>query len=321
MRDLVVALSGQPEYRAPIIDGMLGVALMSKKEPTVDSTRRTLLATGAAAAAVAAAERAFGQADSGAAEAGMGYYERGDVRIRYHDVGSGYPLLLIPGGGLNSSIGNFASGRPFNAIEEFKGEYRCITMDLRNSNTGQSSGPLEIDRPWDSHTDDQIGLMDHLGIDEFMVMGFCIGGPYIWNLLERAPNRVTAAVIAQPVGFNARNPGYFYENFMNNWGSEFLERRPDVTAEMVDDFLTAMFRSDNDFVFTVTRDFARNCQTPILVLPDDTSGHPYDIAMESAFLAPNAQLSLYPWKVPEDRIPLALRHIRSFLRAHQPVGA
>ena len=42
--------------------------------------------------------------------------------------------------------------------------------------------------------DDQIGLMDHLGIDKFMVMGFCIGGPLIWNLLKRAPNRVVAAV-------------------------------------------------------------------------------------------------------------------------------
>jgi len=298
-----------------------GVPLMSEKDSTVDSTRRAILATGAAATAIAATERAFGQAGPGEADAGMSYYERGDVRIRYNDVGSGFPLLLIPGGGLNSSIGNFASGRPFDAIEEFKGEYRCITMDLRNSNTGQSSGPLEVDRPWDSHTDDHIGLMDHLGIDEFMVMGFCIGGPYIWNLLERAPERVTAAVIAQPVGYNSRNPDYFYDNFTNNWGAGFLERRPDVTAEMVNDFLTAMFRSDNDFVFTVTRDFARNCQTPILVLPDDTAGHPYAIAMESAFLAPNAQLSMYPWKVPEDRIPMALRHIRSFLTSHLPADA
>jgi hypothetical protein len=31
-------------------------------------------------------------------------------------------------------------------MEEFKGEYRCITMDLRNANGGQS-GPLEIERP------------------------------------------------------------------------------------------------------------------------------------------------------------------------------
>ena len=63
---------------------------------------------------------------------------------------------------------------------------------------GQSSGPLEIDRPWDSHTDDQLALMDHLGIDKFMVLGFCIGGPLIWNLLKRAPDRVVAGVLASP---------------------------------------------------------------------------------------------------------------------------
>jgi hypothetical protein len=40
--------------------------------------------------------------------------------------------------------------------------------------------------------------------------------------------------------------------------------------------------------------------------------------MESAGLAPQAQVSLYPWKEPKDRIPLAVRHVRTFLRAHAP---
>src|ERR671931_2521591 len=124
----------------------------------------------------------------------MAFYERGDVRIHYEQVGSGFPLLLIAGGGLNSSISGLKSGSPFNPIEEFKNEYRCIAADLRNANAGQSSGPLEIDRPWDAYTDDHIGLMDHLRIDKFMVLGFCIGGPFISNLLQHAPNPVLATV-------------------------------------------------------------------------------------------------------------------------------
>jgi hypothetical protein len=74
-------------------------------------------------------------------------------------------------------------------------------------------------------------------------------------------------------------------------------------------------------VFTVTRDFVRDCQTPILVLPDDVPAHPYAVAMESVHLAPNAQVSLYPWKDTPDKIPLAVRHIRTFLKAHRPGAA
>jgi pimeloyl-ACP methyl ester carboxylesterase len=251
----------------------------------------------------------------------MPFYQRGDVRIHYEEAGSGFPLLLIPGGGLNSTISFFTGRAPFNAIEEFKSEYRCITADLRNANGGQSSGPLEIDRPWDAYTDDQLGLMDHLGIKEFLVMGFCIGGPFIWNLLRRAPERIVAAVLAQPSGFRPEMPDLFYQNNIKGWGPPLCARRPEITMEMVDAFLTKMYRSNPDFVFTVTRDFVRACQTPILVLPEDVPPHPLAVALETVSLAPKAESSLYPWKEPKDRIPLAVRHVRSFLRAHLPVTA
>ena len=128
----------------------------------------------------------------------MPFYTEGNVRIHYEERGSGFPLLILPGGGLNSTIKFFTTTSPFDAMEVFKNEYRCITLDCRNANTGQSTGPLEIDRPWDAYTDDHLGLMDHLGIDKFLVMGFCIGAPFIWNMLKRAPNRIVTAVHAQP---------------------------------------------------------------------------------------------------------------------------
>jgi pimeloyl-ACP methyl ester carboxylesterase len=251
----------------------------------------------------------------------MPFYENGAVRIHYEEAGSGFPLLLVAGGGLNATISFFTQGSPFNAIDEFKGEYRCIASDLRTATGGQSSGPLEIDRPWDSFTDDQLGLMDHLGIQKFMVLGFCIGGPFIWNLLRRAPERVVAAVLAQPSGWRPELPNLSYETNMTGWGPEFVKRRPGVTMEMVDKFLTKMYRNNPDFVFTVTRDFVRHCQTPVLILPDDIPGHPYVVAMEAAMLAPKAEVSIFPWKEPKERIPLAVRQIRSFLRAHRPTSA
>ena len=281
----------------------------------MDRLRRKILKTGAAATVMAATPRVLGQ-QIGQGGAAVSFYERGPVRIHYQEVGSGFPLLLIAGGGLNSTIAGLTN--PFNAIEEFKGEFRCIASDLRNANSGQSSGPLEIDRPWDSYTDDHIGLMDHLRIEKFMVMGFCIGGPFIWNLLKRAPNRVVAAVLAQPSGSRPEARDLFYETNMQGWGPELLKRRPEITKEMVDRFLTKMYRTNADFVFTVTRDFVRTCQNPLLILPDDIPAHPYAVAMEAAMLAPNAEVSMFPWKEPKERIPLAVRQIRSFLRAHRP---
>ena len=278
----------------------------------MDSIRRTVATTGAAAAAVAAASPVLAQ---GAAPAR--FYERGAVRIHYEEAGSGFPLLLIPGGGLSGTIANLASAA-FNPIEEFKGEYRCIMADLRNAPAGQSTGPLEVERPWDSYTDDQLGLMDHLGIDRFMVMGFCIGGPFVWNLLRRAPDRVVAAVLAQPSGSRPEARDLFYQNNMKSWGPALLAKRPEITMETVDKFLTRMYRTNPDFVFTVTRDFVRNCQTPVLILPDDIPAHPYAVAMETAMLAPKAEVSMFPWKEPKERIPLAVRQVRSFLRAHRP---
>jgi hypothetical protein len=65
----------------------------------------------------------------------------------------------------------------------------------------------------------------------------------------------------------------------------------------------------------------RACQTPILVLPDDVPAHPYAVAMESARLAPNSEVSIYPWKESKEQIAEALRHVRAFLRAHAPVTA
>src|SRR5437660_8901523 len=219
----------------------------------MDWTRRNILAAGAAAAATAAVPRVFAQ-QSGKRGTGK-FFEKGAVRIYYEEAGSGFPLLLLPGGGLNSTIDGLKRGNPFDAIGEFKAEYRCITADLRNAPSGQSTGPVEVERPWESYADDHLGLMDHLGIDKFMVMGFCIGGPFIWSLLKRAPNRIAAAVVAQPVGWRPemRDPKY-PGAFWRTWGAALTAKRPEITMQTTDQFVTKMFETAPDFVFTVTRD-------------------------------------------------------------------
>jgi pimeloyl-ACP methyl ester carboxylesterase len=163
----------------------------------MDPVRRNILATGAAATAMAAAPQVFAQqVDQGGA---FKFYEKGNVRIRYQEAGSGFPLLVTPGGGLNSKISNWQTA-VINAMAEFKSDFRCITMDQRNATGGESTGPVPVDDPWGAFADDQLGLMDHLGIRQFLFFGNCIGGSFALKLMERVPERIVAAVLSQPIG-------------------------------------------------------------------------------------------------------------------------
>lgn len=247
----------------------------------------------------------------------MPIYQHGPVQIHYEEAGSGFPLLVLPGGGLNATIAGLAN-HAFNPLEMFSDTYRVIALDLRNANEGQSKGPLDIERTWDAFTDDELGLMDHLGTDRFMVLGFCIGGPIIWNLLKRAGDRVVCAVLVHPSGYSSSFPDIYYQNNMKGWAPGLCAQQPGITMEMCSDYLNNMYTKRADFVFTVDRDFVRSCQTPVLVLPDDIPAHPYATAMETAMLAPNAQVSLYPWKENGRKIELALRHIRDFTAMNAP---
>src|ERR1700676_2866684 len=208
----------------------------------IDSSRRTILTTGAAAAATAATSRVLAQAQQPAAPealpAGLkvGFYEKGNVRIRYAEIGSGFPLLAMPGGGLNSRMINWPTA-VINTLEEFKNDFRVITMDQRNATNGESTGPVPVDNPWDAFADDQLGVMDHLGIRQFFFFGNCIGGPFALKLMQRAPNRVVAAVFCQSVGHRPENPTVMYGHSKENWVPDFIKRRPDVSMDTIEKYL------------------------------------------------------------------------------------
>tara|TARA_Y100001968_G_scaffold27182_2_gene21241 strand:+ start:453 stop:1205 length:753 start_codon:yes stop_codon:yes gene_type:complete len=246
--------------------------------------------------------------------------KNGPVTIHYKEAGSGFPLLVLPGGGLNATIEGLAD-HAFNPLQAFSDTHRVIALDIRNANEGQTKGPLDIERTWDAFTDDQLNLMDYLGLDQFKVIGFCIGGPMIWNLLKRAGDRIVAAVLVHPSGYISSHPNIFVDLNKMNWAPRFMESQPEITDIMISEFLDNMYTNRADFVFTVDRNFVRNCQTPLLILPDDIPPHPYLTAMETALLAPNSQVSLYPWKENDRKIKIALNHIRGFLGTNTHINA
>jgi pimeloyl-ACP methyl ester carboxylesterase len=246
--------------------------------------------------------------------------QRGDVLIRYEEAGSGFPLLVTPGGGLNSRVSNWPTA-VFNAMEAFKNDFRCITMDQRNANGGESSGPMAVDNPWDAFADDQLELMDHLGIHEFIYMGYCIGGCFAGKLLQRAPDRVLAAVFCQTVGHWPEDPSVMYRHGKENWVPDFMKRRPNVSTEIIEKYLHNLYAAQPDFLYSVPRDFIKNCQTPMLVLPDDVPAHPLQTSIDVASLAPNAEITVFPWKEPEELKQRTIDRVRRFLRAYIPTRA
>jgi pimeloyl-ACP methyl ester carboxylesterase len=285
----------------------------------MDPIRRNILTTGAAAAATAAAPRVFAQAQGQGQGGAFKFYEKGNVRIRYQEAGSGFPLLVTPGGGLNSRISNWATA-VINAMEEFKSDFRCIAMDQRNATGGESTGPIPVDDPWGAFADD-LGLMDHLGIRQFFFFGNCIGGSFALKLMERAPERIVAGVLSQPIGHRPENPDVMYNLSRDVWAKEFRERRPEVSMETIEKYLHNLYRARPDFVYSVSREFARNCPTPMLVLPDDTPAHAYQASVDVASLAPNAEVVVYPWKDAPELKARTINRVRKFLKAHLPATA
>lgn len=235
--------------------------------------------------------------------------ERGTVRL-YHEVhGEGFPLLAIAPGGLRSSAKDWYD-RPIEPTATFSDEYKVITLDQRNA--GQSWAPISAADGWHSYADDQLALLDHLGVDRFHVMGMCIGGAYALSLAKTAPERVASAVLIQPIGL-ADNRDVFAALF-RSWRNDGRARHPEASESDYDAFFQNMF--GGDFTFSATVEDVAQCTVPMLVLLGDDQYHPASISRRVAELAPRASL-IEEWKQDPARTH-ARERIRVLLREHTP---
>ena len=104
-----------------------------------------------------------------------------------------------------------------------------------------------------------------------------------------------------------------------NWLAGFRARRPEVSTETIENYLHSLWRAQPDFLYSVPREFIRNCRTPILVLPDDTASHPLSTSIDVASLAPNAEITVFPWRDPPDLKARTINRVRTFLKSHLPM--
>jgi len=238
----------------------------------------------------------------------MPFFERESVKLHYEQHGEGFPVLLFAPGGMRSAI-PFWDRSPFNPITELSRNFRVVAMDQRNA--GQSTAPVSAGDGWHTYTADHVALLDHLGIEQTHVMGGCIGGPYCLGLMQAEPDRVSAAVLQQSIGFDG-NRELFYEMFQG-WADEIKDAHPEA-----DDAVWRSFRSnmyDGDFDFNVGREFVKSCDVPMLVLMGDDAYHPQSTSRAIAQLAAHATL-VEQWKSPEQ--DGTVEKVVEFLQAHTP---
>ena len=238
----------------------------------------------------------------------MPTFSRGRTTIYYEVHGSGHPLLLLAPGGMRSSI-SFWDRAPFHPVTEFSGEFRVIAMDQRNA--GGSSAPISEADGWHSYMGDQLALLDELGVERCHLLGGCIGGAFALSLIERAPARVSAAVLQQPIGWSGTNRDVFYELF-DSWSAELMQERSDISSHALPPFRERMY--GGDFVFSVERSAVAACPVPLLVLRGNDVYHPPQTSEEIVRLAPRAEL-VQNWKTGAD-VPRAVARVRAFLSEH-----
>ena len=242
----------------------------------------------------------------------MPEFKRDGVTIYFEDHGSGTPILLFAPGGMRSSISMWPNA-PFNPLVSLGDPFRLIAMDQRNP--GRSSGPLDLEDPWGAYAKDQLSLLDHLGIEEFQVIGCCIGGSYILKMIQLEPDRMMSAVLEQPIGLNADNQ-LLFEQQWRSWGEDLMEHRPDIDMASLEAFGSRMW-GGGDFVLSVSREFVQSCQTPLLILPGDDAFHLASTAREIADLAPRAEI-LDSWSETPEQLTSTVESVRKFLENYAP---
>jgi pimeloyl-ACP methyl ester carboxylesterase len=153
--------------------------------------------------------------------------------------------------------------------------------------------------------------MDDLGADQFGVVGMCIGGAFILELLTEAPERITAAVLMQPIGQVANRDEF--RAIFDEWRSEIGADHPEATDRDWEGCWSNLFGSDN-LLWSVPDSRLPAIETPMLVLQGDDVYHPKEASQHLAAVAPKATL-IEHWKDPADQAA-ARAAVDQFLATH-----
>lgn len=165
-----------------------------------------------------------------------------EITIGYADEGSGEPLVLVHGHPFDRSM-----WRP--QIEHFsRAGWRVIAPDLRGY--GESS-VVPGKTPLETFVRDVVSLLDHLGIERFVLGGLSMGGQIVMEFYRLFPDRIRGMVLADTFaaaetdeGRTARNQmadrllaegmsGYAHEVLSKMVSPRTIESQPDVARHVL----------------------------------------------------------------------------------------
>jgi len=149
------------------------------------------------------------------------------ITIGYDDKGSGPAVCLIHGFPLDRRM-----WRP-QVMALASAGYRVITPDLRGfGESDATEGPCTMEL----YADDLAALLDYLGVGHAVAGGMSMGGYVLLNLLERHPDRLTAACFI--VSRSGADDEAGKERRLSLAG-EVMKSGPRVTAELFEKILFA----------------------------------------------------------------------------------
>lgn len=215
----------------------------------------------------------------------------GKRSIHVSEAGSGYPVLLLHGGGPGASgVSNYSRN-----IEALASQFRVIVPDLPGY--GRSTKGVKRSDPFGDLAEAMLALLDALGIERAHLVGNSYGGACALRMALDQPKRVSALVLMGPGGIGTTRglPTAGLNHLLNYYGGKGPSRAKLTT--MIREYLVAdgsavpesmieeryqasidpevvaapPLRRPNSLAAALRMDFTRDrrlpmCQTPTLVL-------------------------------------------------------
>ena len=248
----------------------------------------------------------------------MPMLKRADAEIHYEIHGAGFPILLYAPGGLKSEmhhVGRLLAGlsQRLSVDGSAHGAHRQVHRHRHGPAQRRQVGGRRQARPWLAHfrrrpsrADGPSRLQEvprhgRLHRRQLLLRGDRAGA--------RPRRRRRAAEPDRPVG----EPRQLGRRGQGLW-RDGARRDPSISQETINSFGRNMFGSD--FVFSVTRDFVKNCRTPLYLQPGTDKPHPAHTSAEIAELAPNIEVQK-DWRGPAF-LQESIRRVHAFLARNTP---